>query len=360
MRVLLLTRYGRMGASSRVRAYQYLPYLRAHGLEITVAPLSDDDYLHRLYGGRGRSAAAVMCSYARRLLQLAGSRAYDLVWVEKEFFPYLPEWSVTWLRAMNVPYVVDYDDAVFHGYDRHHRRLVRCLLGRKIDRVMAGAALVIAGNEYLAERARQAGTPRVVQLPSVVDLERYGAVTPPPGDPCIIGWIGSPSTTRYLQQVAPALAQVCGETGAHVQLVGAGDVSLPGVPFETVTWSEKTEVQAVRSFHIGIMPLDDTPWERGKCGYKLIQCMAAGRPVVASPVGINCRIVTNGVNGFLAGGHDQWLHSLGQLCRDPELRQRLGAAARGTVAAEYSLQVAAPRLLEYLHRAARGGESCAG
>lgn len=356
MKILLLTRYDRQGASSRVRTFQYLPYLRSHGLEITVSPLMGDDYLHRLYAGRGKSARSICMAYIRRLSQIIRASEYDLLWVEKEFFPFLPSWTATWLRTLGVPYVVDYDDAVFHAYDMYGNRFVRWFLRDKIDRVMEKSALVIAGNDYLAERARRAGTRRIALLPSVVDTERYRIDPVEKGETFVIGWVGSPSTSRYLKQVESALAEVCGRCNARLVLVGSGEIVLQGVPTEIRPWSEENEVADIGSFDVGIMPLDDSPWERGKCGYKLIQCMAAGRPVIASPVGINRQIVDHGVNGFLATTREEWTDALTTLCRDRELRRSMGAAARQKVEAEYCLKVNAPRLLELL-RSAAGGRS---
>jgi glycosyltransferase involved in cell wall biosynthesis len=254
---------------------------------------------------------------------------------------------------MKTPYVLDYDDAIFHRYDRHPNIMVRILLGQKIDRVMKGAALVVAGNDYLADRARHAGANRIEYLPSVVDLDRY-----PPGrdqkrEHPAIGWIGSPVTARYLHLVHPALAQVCSGNRARLIVVGGGDIEIGGVPTESHPWSEQTEVSAISSFDIGIMPVPDEPWERGKCGYKLIQYMACGLPVVASPVGANNQIVENGVNGFLASTMPQWVHALNALIDDPILSEQMGKAGRRKAEEKYCLQVTAPRLANLLRSVVR-------
>ena len=355
IRILLFSRYGRLGASSRVRFFQYLPYLEAHDIRVTVSPLLDDGYLQRLYAKQGRPSFSVIRAYAHRLADLINSAGYDLLWIEKELFPFLPAWVETMLHARGIPYVVDYDDAIFHGYDQHPRKLVRTLLGRKIDRVMRASALVIAGNDYLAAYARQAGSGRVEYLPSVVDIDRYLPAPLSAERVFTIGWIGSPSTTGYLEQIGPALAEVCRSGRARLVLVGADDIALPGVPLEIRPWSEDSEVAAIQSFDAGIMPLPDTPWERGKCGYKLIQCMACGLPVVAAPVGVNRQIVDHGINGFHAADLDEWLQALVTLRDNHEQRRAMGQAARKKTVTEYSLQANGPRLLELLNSAIRGG-----
>jgi glycosyltransferase involved in cell wall biosynthesis len=349
MNLLLLPRYGRLGSTSRLRFYQYLPHLEAHGVRVTSLPLLNDEYVRRLYAGERQSAASLARAYARRLAALLRARRFDLAWVEKEFLPWLPAFAPSLLR---IPYAADYDDAAFHRYDQHPNPLVRRLLGGKIDTVMRRAALVIAGNAYLAQHARQAGAPRVETLPTVIDTRRYG-VTPPrePGS-FRVGWIGAPVTVNYLRLIQPALERVI-QPGTSLTLVGAADPLGGRVPLESRPWSESTEVAEIQRFDAGIMPLPDEPFERGKCGYKLIQYMGCGLPVVASPVGVNTRIVEHGVNGFLAGTQDEWVAALDALRRDPALRQRMGAAGRAKVEQEYSLETAAPRLLAMLEAARR-------
>jgi len=348
MRVVLLSRYDRLAASSRVRSYQYIPYLRELGIAVESRPLFDDRYIERLYRGRRRLVMPILAGYVRRLWDLITASRSDLLWIEYELFPWLPAWFERALARLGVPYVVDYDDAIFHRYDSHRAALVRGVLGRKIDQVMQGARVVLAGNEYLAERARRAGAARVEWIPTVVDLNRYQVPTPHHDRPYTVGWIGSPLTAPYLQLIRDALAQVCRDDGVHLTLVGSGPVSLDHVAVDVRPWSESSEVQELQQFDVGIMPLRDEPWERGKCGYKLIQYMACGRPVVASPVGTSSQIVEHGINGFLATAASEWVQALRAL-RDPELRARLGAAGRAKVERDYCVQVTAPRLAALFH-----------
>jgi glycosyltransferase involved in cell wall biosynthesis len=352
MKVLALTRYGRLGASSRLRFYQFLPHLEAHGVDVTVAALSPDDYVARLYAGRRPGPMSIAAYYLQRIRRLPGVRGYDLIWLEKELFPGFPATFERALARLGVPYVVDYDDATFHNYDRSSNPLFR-LWPRKIDAVMRHAELVTAGNEYLAAHARAAGARRVEVLPTVVDPARY-APRSQPSPVFSIGWIGTPVTERYLEPVAQQLADVCADGRGRVILVGvaAGPAAIAPGSLEVRPWSEEREVGDIRDFDVGIMPLDDTDWERGKCGYKLIQYMAGAKPVVASPVGVNQQIVEHGVNGFLAGTEEEWRLALRRLRDDPGLRVRMGEAGRRKVEAQYSLEVVEPRLRELLLAAA--------
>jgi glycosyltransferase involved in cell wall biosynthesis len=350
MKVLLLSRYGAMGASSRVRFLQYVPYFKAQGVNVSVVPLFSDAYVRALYEG-GSRWREVVAGYIRRIGALLHVRRFDVVIVEKELFPFLPAFAERLLRVSGVPYVVDYDDALFHRYDLHSSKLVRGVLGRKIDAVMRHAAVVVAGNDYLAERARQAGARRVELIPTVVDTHRYQPRQAPPNETPVIGWIGTPNTSRYLQPLLPVFEALQARMPVRVLAVGARPEDFAGTPVETLPWSEETEVESIQQFDIGIMPLADSPWERGKCGYKLIQCMACGVPVVASPVGVNTVIVNPGKNGLLARD-DEWDEHLTTLLQDPELRRSFGAEGRKDVENWYSLEVQAPRLLNAIREAA--------
>ncbi len=352
MRVLLLTRYGEMGASSRYRSYQFLPYLEEQGFEVEALPLLDDAYLRARYGGAGVSRGSIAAAYARRLGQLLRSRQFDLVWLEKEALPWLPGAIESLLLAVGAPYVVDYDDALFHRYDQHPAFAVRALLGNKIDRVMRGAALVIAGNSYLAARARAAGARQVAVLPTVIDLQRYPPAPSAKNEIFTIGSIGTPMTARlHLETIRGPLERFCAGGEARVVAIGAGDLGWQA-PVEVKAWSGATEVADLQGIDVGIMPLPDSPWERGKCGFKLIQYMACARPVVGSPVGVNDDIIEPGVNGFKATTPDAWIQAIDTLRSDRELRHRMGGAGRSLVEQAYCLQVVAPRLAGLLRGAA--------
>ena len=347
--VLLLTRYERLGASSRIRFLQYLPMLEREGFAFDVKPLLGNDYVRSLYGGPPASKLSLVKAYGRRLWALQRRMRYDLIWLEKEALPWLPAWTEI-ARLQGLPYVVDYDDAWFHRYENHWSSF---MLGHKIDKVMQVAQIVVAGNTYLARRARQAGAREVAIVPTAIDLDRYqNPPARPAGGPLNVGWIGIPLNAHYLGIVAPALRMV---DDVKLQVVGA-DVpdDLAGIPADSFPWTEDSEIARIADFDVGIMPLLDTPWERGKCAYKLLQVMAAGKPVIASPVGANRDVVEHGVNGFLADTSEEWADALRKLA-DPELRRRMGEAARATVAERYSTAVVGPQLAAILQKAAGEG-----
>ena len=344
MRILLLSRYGYLGASSRVRFLQYLPYFQRAGWVIDASPLFSNEYIRALYAEAGRLKPVVL-GYIQRALCLARAGSFNVVIIEKELFPFFPAWFERTLAIAGVPYIVDYDDALFHRYDLHSRSLVRRLFDRKIDAVMRHSDLVIAGNDYLASRAHEAGATRVEVIPTVVDTRRYLPDKQRNNNPLVVGWIGTPQTSRYLLPLTGIFARLKEELGVRFVAVGARHEDFAGTVVEVRPWSEKAEVSLIQQFDIGIMPLEDSPWERGKCGYKLIQYMACGVPVVASPVGVNKQIVNSHDLGRLAKTPAEWYESLFLLLsKESSVRAEMGQRCRSRVEAWYSLQVQAPRL----------------
>ncbi|WP_422126390.1 glycosyltransferase family 4 protein [Thioalkalivibrio sulfidiphilus] len=353
MKVLLLSRYGDLGASSRVRYLQYREHFAEQGWTLEVSPLFSNVYVEALYARRGRWLQTIN-GYATRLLTLTRARHFDVLIVEKELFPFFPALFEQMIDRLGVPYLVDYDDALFHRYDRHRLALVRGLLGRKIDAVMRHAAVVVAGNNYLAERAHTAGAKRIEVIPTVVDTERYQPAKKRAAGPPVVGWIGTPKTSHYLYPLVPVFEALAEQTGARFVAVGARASDFAGTPVEAWPWSEESEVASIQQFDIGIMPLPDSPWERGKCGYKLIQYMACGVPVVASPVGVNREIVRSDDYGFLAEGPDEWYDRLSELLNcDASTRAAMGRQCRSRVEEWYSVKAQAPRLMQAVREAAR-------
>lgn len=345
--VALLTKYGSLAASTRQRFLQYRPYFAAEGFAFEEQPLLDDSYLERLYREGVKNPRHVAARYFQRLLWLIRGCKSDVVWLHCELFPYLPGFLERLIRLSGKPIVFDYDDAIFHNYDMHPSAMVRALLSGKLQKTIAAADLTLAGNAYLADYSRLE-CKHVEIVPTVVDIYQYrpSAVRRSASLPRI-GWIGTPSTWNdYMVPMLPLLSGIAEESGARISAVGAADNDYSSV--DVIRWSEETEIVSIQAMDIGIMPLTDTPWARGKCGYKLIQYMACGLPVVASPVGVNSEIVEHGVNGFLASSAEEWASALQMLIKDPELRHSMGQAGRKKVERDYSLQVHGPRVARLL------------
>jgi glycosyltransferase involved in cell wall biosynthesis len=351
MRILSLTKYGTLAASTRQRFLQYEPLLAEAGITVEYSALLGNEHLRRLVEGKAPSLLGTAVAYAQRLRRLLGPRNYDLLWVHCELFPYLPGVSERLSLLSGKPVLYDFDDAIFHMYDESPHFLIKKLLGGKLAPLLRGASACSCGNAYLKNYAERY-CPTSFILPTVVDTEIYRPEPREKGSVPVIGWIGSPSTWHFVRPYLPLLAALAARHGARIRIVGAGAAAredgFPGL--DLIEWSEETEVSDVQAMDIGIMPLPDEPWARGKSGYKLIQYMACGLPVVASPVGVNREIVLPDETGYLASDLGQWETALSRLIESPDLRRRMGDAGRTRAVAEYSLATHGPRLIELLLR----------
>jgi glycosyltransferase involved in cell wall biosynthesis len=349
---MFLTRFDLLGASSRLRTFQFIPSLEQAGIECEVHPLFSDASLSHKYSQGHYGMGDLLHAYFERVRVLIASKGFDIFWIEKEALPWFPVWLERRILR-GTPYVLDFDDAIFHNYDLHGSALVRYLFGARIDRLMASSCLVIAGNRYLADRALAAGASRVEVLPTVVDLTRYSpkATYRIQTKPRVV-WIGSPSTLQYLRRLSRPLAELARRRPFTLRVIADGVFTIPNVDVESLAWSIDMEASAIAGCDIGIMPLHDSPWEQGKCAYKLIQYMACGLPTIASPIGANRDVLVEGETGFFADDPQDWLDRLETLLDNEEMRERMGRAGRQRTAGAYSLQVAAPKLSLLLKTAA--------
>ena len=300
--------------SCRFRILQYVPYLRRMGMHVEVADL------HVSVGARWRL--------------LRSAAAYDSVCIHRAFLSPL---ELRWLRRSARSYVFDFDDAIMFR-DSSHRRLASWQRRVRFRRMVAGARTVIAGNSYLAAWASRYRE-RVTVIPTAIDITAYPERRAERDREPVIGWIGTRINLMYLRPILPALTRLA-HTRPDVKLKIVADcfVDVPGVQVTKKRWSLEDEVDDVMSFQVGIMPLPDDPWTRGKCAVKILQYFAAGVPVVCSPVGTNLEVVEHGRNGYFAASEDEWVARLDELLEDAERRKQFGAAGRATVQRKYSIE----------------------
>jgi glycosyltransferase involved in cell wall biosynthesis len=352
IRVLGLSLYGSQAASHRVRLSQFQPGLALTGIDLQIHSLLDNSYLQRSFHGRRPSLRGLLSAYGSRLQFLHHANRYDLAIIYAELLPFLPSWLER--QLIQIPFLYDCDDAFFLKYRSGRLRLLQPLFGAKADRLMSAAVSVTAGNTWLSAYACRFNN-NVTMLPSVVDTDHFLPAAPRPAGlpakPFTVGWIGSPSTAPYLQLLVEPLQRLARESPVRLLVVGGHAPAITGVEVISQPWSLEQEVPLIQQFDVGVMPLPDTSWTRGKCAYKLIQCMACGIPVVASRVGANVEAVPPEC-GFLAETTEQWLKSFRYLAADSQLRQQLGAAARLWVKQRYSLSSALPIYSGLIQRAA--------
>lgn len=352
MRVLFLTKYTAGGPSSRYRVIQFLPFLEARGIDATVHALHDDHYLAARYAGRHISPLYLARRAASRWAALATAPRHDVVFIQKEMFPHLldvPEW---WFARAGIKYIVDLDDAIHLMYADASgwRRPLR----DKIPRILSGASLVLAGNRYLEAYARRF-TDNVLFFPTVVDTARFRpAAARRESHPPVVGWMGTPETVRYLSALGPALSAASRRVPLSLLVVGADAPPMEGVGARSKQWLESEEAADLNAMDIGVMPLANDEWSKGKCALKLLQYMSAGVASVTSPEGSAVEFVKDGENAYFATSDEEWEARILSLAESPEERRAMGVRARADVEARYSLAVWGPRMADALQLVAEG------
>jgi glycosyltransferase involved in cell wall biosynthesis len=339
MKVIFFTKYTRKGASSRLRTFQYLDYFEQNGINCTVSPFFDDVYLAQVYRNKTHNKLLAFRSFIRRVFMLVTVLKYDKVVIEKELFPYFPSVFELLLKLFGVRYIADYDDAIFHNYDISTNPLIRFFLKNKIRNVMRYAGMVVAGNEYLKQKAEEFGAREITIIPTVIDVNKYTPRSYEGQTPFTIGWIGSPITFKYLYSLKSIFENLASKYSIRIRYIGSNKTLGLSVE-EIVPWNEDEEASQIKTFNLGIMPLEDNIWERGKCGYKLIQYMGCAVPVIGTPIGVNNIIIQNGINGFKANTEQDWQNHIEYFIKNSlEENKKIGLNGRALIEQNYSLQV---------------------
>lgn len=359
-KILFLTAHPVEDPSCRYRVLQFLPYLEGAGHQCTVSSFSTPQ-LFTVLRRRDRVATKILhtayCT-ARRAVRLLNISRFDFVVIHREAFPFLAPMVENWILRHHPNVIFSFDDAIYAGHadvsSLNHPWLYRLKYGGGYQEVIKKSCYVIAGNRTLAEYARKFNS-RVEVIPTVVDCARYSFKSVKARDnPITIGWIGSRSTISYVLPIEPALQRVAKRYGRKLRFrfVGYPDYR-PNVPeFESLPFSLDHELSDLHAMDIGIMPLPDTEWTRGKCAFKAIQYMASGVATVASPVGMTTELIQHGKNGLLAASVDDWFNSLQILIADDQLRRQLSTRARQTIEEGYSLQTWSARFVQLIDRLA--------
>ncbi len=308
-------------------------------------------------GRFGTKSLLYLAAFVKRLSSILEARRYDVVFFQRECLPFGPLAVERAINLLRIPTVFDYDDALFIFKKSTHNPVVdRFRKSGRFIKIFQLVNLVLAGNDFLRDSAAsfcdQAET-----LHTAEDTRRV-TLRPPhvAGNPVTIGWLGSASTEKYLHLVTEPLQAVSREfQEVNLKVVGGGSYQAEGLRVEHVPWSHDQEVSLLHSFDIGIMPLPDEEWSKGKCGGKARTYMAAGVPPVCTAVGYNLDLIDNGRTGFLVKTGQEWQETLGLLVRDSDLRNRVATAARDHVEEVFSVDVIAAQMLDHLREVARAG-----
>lgn len=340
----------------RFRIEQWEPLLRQRGVEITYAPF-ENELLHGLLykaGNMGGKLAQVSRGFARRLSLINSVKQFDAVYIFREAALLGPAVFERMIKRRRVPIVFDFDDAVFVSYRSPSNGYLSYLkFAAKTKTICRLASHVMVGNSYLADYARQFN-PHVTIVPTTIDTEKYSVRHSNPSDIPVIGWTGSFSTVQHLDTLRGALQKLAEREKFRLRVIGTPEYRLEGVPVEAIPWRSESELDDLRPIDLGVMPLPNDAWSKGKCGLKALQFMALGIPTICSPVGVNTEIIQDGENGFIADTEQEWVDKMGRLLRSVELRNQLGLAGRATVDQKYSAIAQAPRVYEVLESIACG------
>lgn len=327
--------------SQRFRVELFLPSLDSAGITYSIHPFITDRTWKILYqeGAFFSKAWGIFYGFLTRwFIVLFKVPLYNYVFIHREAAPLGPpvfEWIIAKLFRKKIIY--DFDDAIWIANTTSTNRMSNWLKASwKIKYECKWAYKISAGNDYLCDFARQFNQ-QVIKMPTCIDGEKYklkqhhdGRVT--------IGWTGSHSTLKYLDELIPVIRELENEVDFDFVVIADKDPALPITNYNFVQWRADSEIQDLLQLDIGVMPLVADSWSEGKCGFKLIQYFGCAIPAVASPVGVNKIIVEEGLNGFLCDTPGDWNRALRKLIADRSLRERMGLAGRKKIMEQYSMQ----------------------
>ncbi|MEW6469923.1 MAG: glycosyltransferase family 4 protein [Bacteroidota bacterium] len=340
--------------SQRFRFEQYLDHFRQNGYECDLSYIirGEDDTAFYSPGHFFSKLAVVVRSWQKRRRDVRSASRYDIVFVQREAFMTGSSYFERQF-AKRTKLVFDFDDALWlMDISEGNRRFGWLKNPDKTRKIIAVSHLVIAGNKYLADYARRYNS-NVVMIPTTIDTGYHRKVFfPKPDDRICIGWTGSLTTIKHFEYAVPFLKALREKYRDHIYFKVIGDAGYRNseLGIQGVAWNAATEIADLSEIDIGIMPLPDDEWAKGKCGLKALSYMAMEIPAVLSPVGVNAEIISDGENGFLARENREWVEKLSRLIESKELRERLGQKGRRTVEERYSVSSQKQIYLEHFGR----------
>lgn len=353
MKILFWVPYPTEGASNRYRVEQYLPYLKKAGIQYCLRPFWSSRAYRILYkkGHNFTKCYYFTLGTLSRLFDLTTVFRYDLIFIHREAYPVGGAFFEIILSLLRRFFIFDFDDAIFlPATSRSNNFIEKYKKPNKVAQIIKMSTHTIAGNRYLAYFAQRYNS-CVSIIPTPLDMDKYHPHKKYHDAKVVIGWMGSVTTLRFLEMMKSVFIQLS-KRFSHIEFkIVGGDFAIDGLSnIISKPWSLEQELEDLMSFDIGIMPMPDNDWTKGKCGFKAILYMSMGIPCVCSPVGVNKEIITDGANGFFVTTEDEWIKKLSALIEDRDLRRKIGEAARVKAEKEYSLLVNAPRFLEVIDR----------
>ncbi|MCB2408493.1 glycosyltransferase family 4 protein [Hymenobacter lucidus] len=335
--------------SQRFRFEQYLHFLTQAGHTYQLEPFISDATWAILYkpGHTLSKALGILAGFLRRFLLLFSVPKADFVFIHREASPIGPpvfEWIIAKVLGKRIVY--DFDDAIWIPNTSAANSIVAGVKWHhKVGSICRWAYKVSCGNSYLQRYAQQFNPNAVVNPTTIDTVNLHNQVKDQRTEKLVIGWTGTHSTMKYLEQVVPVLAELEQHYDFEFRVISNQEPQLPLRSLGFRPWRKDTEIEDLLTFNIGLMPLEDDPWAKGKCAFKALQYMALGVPALVSPVGMNSEVVTEGVNGYICATYQQWYDGLEKLLQDHDLRTRFGQAARATIEARFSVEANRPNFL---------------
>jgi len=327
--------------SQRFRIEQWVPHLESEGISVDLVPFADEQLMELIHkpGKRTTKAVVNISRCARRFSEVLRARRYDAVFIHRAVCIAGPAILERLVASFGKPVIFDFDDAIFklHTTDAN-RRFGWLKFPGKTASICRLSTHVVVGNNWLAEYARQFNS-NVTIIPTSIDTDSYQPLRKnATNGRLILGWTGSSTSQTHLELFAPLLRELCSRRNIEVRVISNREPVLPGIDYVWRPWTSESETEELKQFDIGIMPMPDDEWSRGKCALKALQYMAMGIPTVCSAVGANCEVIQHGENGLLASTEEEWLASLESLIESADLRQRLGDMGRRTVEERFSMR----------------------
>lgn len=325
----------------RFRCEHFIPILQQNGYEITYSNLLtawDDKYFYQ--PKRYAIKAFIFCkAFLHRCFDVLRARKYDCIFIYREAFMIGTTLFERGLAKSGKPIIFDFDDSIWiSDISEGNKNLSWMKRSSKTDEIIALSKLVIVGNQYLADHAKLFNN-NVEIIPTTIDTNYHKPTEKQAKETVCIGWTGSETTIRHFKLIIPVLKRIKEKYGDMVSFIQISNVTseCPEIGLETVVWNAKDEIAQLQRIDIGIMPLPDDAWAKGKCGFKGLQYMALEIPTIMSPVGVNTEIIDDGKNGFFATTDDEWFAILCKLIDDADLRKNIGEEGRKTIVARYSI-----------------------
>lgn len=342
-RILFLVPYPLgMAPSQRFRFEQYFDVMQAHGLAFEIRPFLDEEAMRVLYkpGNFLLKIWKVILGFLKRIRDLFALRHFDLIFIHREAAPIGPpafEWLICKVFGKNV--IFDFDDAIWlpnasssnpfiSFFKRYKNAENTCIWARKVS----------SGNTYLRDHALKFNPAAIINPTTIDTIGHHNRIKTFDNKKVVIGWTGTHSTVRYLDRIVPILLTLEEEFDFEFLMIADEQPTFELKSLRFVSWSKATEIDDLLQMDVGIMPLENDQWAKGKCGFKALQYMALGIPAIVSPVGVNTEIVAHGINGWICESDDEWMQTLRALLTEPDRLPTLSGAARNTVVSRYSVE----------------------